>query len=96
VYHGHWFHPLKAQLDAFIAESQKSVTGEITVDLHCGNTVIAARRSAHSLFDPAVRSIEQDSFDQSRMSAVVETYAFESALLGGRTRRQAVIKAPEL
>lgn len=96
VYHGHWHHPLKAQLDAFIAESQRHVSGEITIDLHCGNAVIAGRRSDQSLFDPAVRSVERDSFDQSDMSAVVETYAFESVFLGGRNRRQAVIQAPEI
>lgn len=96
VYHGHWYHPLKTQLDAFIAESQRFVSGEITVDLRCGNTVIAGRRSDQSLFDPTVRSVEQDSFNQSGMSAVVETYAFESVFLGGRNRRQAVIQAPEI
>jgi argininosuccinate synthase len=96
VYHGHWFHPLKAQLDAFVAESQRSVSGAITLDLHCGTAAVAARRSDQSLFDPTVRSVELDSFDQSRMSAVVETYAFESAFLGGRNRRQAVIQAPEI
>ncbi|WP_433201515.1 argininosuccinate synthase [Dactylosporangium sp. CS-047395] len=96
VYHGHWHHPLKHQLDAFIAESQRCVTGEITLDLHAGNAIVAGRRSEQSLFDPAVRSIEQDSFDQSGMSAVVETYAFENVFLGGRSRRQAVIQAPEI
>lgn len=96
VYHGHWYHPLKTELDAFIAESQRCVGGEIAIDLHCGNIAIAGRRSGQSLFDPTVRSIEQDSFNQSEMRAVVETYAFESVFLGGRSRSQAVIQAPEI
>jgi argininosuccinate synthase len=84
VYHGHWFHPLKNQLDAFINESQKYVNGDITVELYRGNGTITSRASEHGLFDPDRRSVERDSFDQSRMGAVVETYAFENALLGRR------------
>ena len=87
VYHGHWFHPLKSQLDAFIGASQRHVTGEITVELHRGTAEITGRASTHGLFDPATRSVERDSFDQSRMTPVVETYAFESAQLGGRQQR---------
>lgn len=86
VYHGHWFHPLKCQLDAFIAESQKYVNGEITVELHRGSVVITDRASEHGLFNPATRSVERDSFDQSRMDVVTEIYAFENALLGKRNR----------
>jgi argininosuccinate synthase len=89
VYHGHWYHPLKAELDAFIDQSRGNVHGEITVELYRGNVTVICRSSTHSLFDPAVRSVERDSFDQSRMGAVVETYAFESSLLGRRNKRQA-------
>ena len=34
VYDGLWFSPLKRSMDAFVAESQKHVTGDIRMTLH--------------------------------------------------------------
>ena len=51
VYDGLWFSPLKRALDAFIAETQKHVTGDIRMTLHGGRAVVTGRRSASSLYD---------------------------------------------
>jgi argininosuccinate synthase len=64
VYHGEWFHPLKAALDAFIAQTQGVVSGTYTVDLYKGTIDIVSRQSAASLFFPEVRSISSASFNQ--------------------------------
>lgn len=64
VYHGLWFSPLKESLDAFIAETQRLVTGKIKAKLYKGNIEITYRESSHSLFAPEVRSIKSASFDQ--------------------------------
>ena len=45
VYDGLWFSPLKQALDAFIAEAQKHVTGDIRMTLHGGRAVVTGRRS---------------------------------------------------
>ncbi len=65
VYHGEWFHPLKAELDAFIEVSQKYVNGKIKVWLYKGNIDIVEReRPKSSLFFPEIRSINSKSFNQ--------------------------------
>ena len=64
VYHGEWYHPLKAELDAFVAASQPMVNGSYTVSLYKGNIDIVRRESPTSLFSPEIRSIKASGFDQ--------------------------------
>lgn len=64
VYHGEWFQPLKADLDAFIASTQKVVQGTWTVSLYKGNIEIVKRESAAMLFKPEIRSIAGSGFNQ--------------------------------
>jgi argininosuccinate synthase len=64
VYHGEWFQPLKANLDAFVASTQHVVQGTWTVQLYKGNIDILKRESAASLFKPEIRSIEASGFNQ--------------------------------
>lgn len=65
VYHGEWFHPLKADLDAFIEQSQKTVSGVTKVKLYRGNmTIVGRNRPTGSLFYPELRSIKASGFDQ--------------------------------
>jgi argininosuccinate synthase len=52
VYNGLWFTPLRAALDAFVAETQKTVTGSVTLSLYKGNIAIAGRASELSLYSP--------------------------------------------
>ena len=51
IYDGLWFSPLKQALDAFIAESQRYVTGEVRLHLSPGSCEVTGRRSPHSLYD---------------------------------------------
>jgi len=51
VYDGLWFSPLKESLDAFVAESQIPVTGEVRIRLEPGRCFVVGRRSPHSLYD---------------------------------------------
>lgn len=64
VYHGEWFQPLKADLDAFIASTQQHVQGTWTVKLYKGNIEIVKRKSPAMLFRPEVRSIASSGFNQ--------------------------------
>jgi len=64
TYHAEWYHPLHAALDAFIAETQKVVTGSFRVKLYRGNIEIVERESRTSLFSPEIRSIKARGFDQ--------------------------------
>ena len=64
TYHGEWYHPLKENLDAFIADSQRFVTGTFVVQMYKGNIDIVSRESAMSLFNPEIRDINRSGFDQ--------------------------------
>jgi argininosuccinate synthase len=51
VYDGLWFSPLKAALDAFMAETQRHVTGDVRLRCEPGRCTVAGRRSDVGLYD---------------------------------------------
>ena len=51
VYNGQWFTPLRQAMDAFIKETQKVVTGDVTLKLYKGNVIPAGIKSTFSLYD---------------------------------------------
>jgi len=64
IYRGLWFSPLREALDAFIAETQKYVTGTVRLKLFKGNATIVGRRSENSLYAPDLATYgEDDKFD---------------------------------
>jgi argininosuccinate synthase len=64
VYDGLWFSPLRDALDAFIAETQRSVTGEVRLELSSGRCEVTGRRAPHALYRPDLATYESgDSFD---------------------------------
>lgn len=50
VYYGLWFTPLKRALDAFMAETQRQVTGVVRLKLYKGNCTVVGRKSPNSLY----------------------------------------------
>ena len=60
VYNGFWFSPERDALQALVTESQKYVTGEVRVKLYKGNIMAAGRKSALSLYDEAIATMEKD------------------------------------
>ena len=50
IYNGLWFSPFKRALDAFVAETQRFVTGEVRVKLYRGTATVVGRRSPVSLY----------------------------------------------
>ena len=65
VYFGLWFTPLREALDAFVAETQKEITGTVTLKLYKGNMAIAGRESEFSLYRTDLSSFTMGaSYDQ--------------------------------
>ena len=56
VYYGQWFHPLREAMDAFIARTQKNVTGSVRIKCHKGQAILAGVRSPKSLYSTALAS----------------------------------------
>jgi argininosuccinate synthase len=88
VYDGLWFSPLKRALDAFIAESQRHVTGDIRMTLHGGRAVVTGRRSPASLYDYELATYDaEDTFDQSLAKGFVELWGLPTRIAARRDAR---------
>ena len=65
VYNGEWFTPLRQALDAFADETQKVVTGKVTVKLYKGNIIPTHISSPFSLYDDKLGGFtDVDTYDQ--------------------------------
>jgi argininosuccinate synthase len=90
VYDGLWFSPLKRALDAFVAESQEHVSGEVRVALHHGTATVVGRRSDASLYDYNLATYDAgDTFDQSLAKGFVELWGMPSKIAAQRDIRVA-------
>src|SRR5437588_7409824 len=64
-YYGLWFTPLRESLEAFVASTQKNVTGSVTLEPYKGNITVINRESEHSLYRTDLSSLTMgESFDQ--------------------------------
>jgi len=65
IYNGLWFSGLRQDLAAYVASSQRYVTGTVRVKLFKGNCQIVGRKSPFSLYDYSLATYDQgDVFDQ--------------------------------
>ena len=88
VYDGQWFSPLKANLDAFIDETQKYVSGEIRLELHAGRATVLGRRSETSLYDFNLATYDTgDTFDQSSARGFIDIYGLSAKTASQREER---------
>jgi len=91
VYDGLWFSPLKEALDAFIASSQRHVTGEVRLRCEPGRCFPVGRRSPESLYDYGLATYDAaDSFRHSDAEGFVRLWGLGvqtwAARQGGRSR----------
>ncbi|MBI4459664.1 MAG: argininosuccinate synthase [Acidobacteria bacterium] len=56
VYNGFWYTALREALDAFVQQTQQTVTGEVRLRLYRGNVSSAGCRSPFSLYAPDIAS----------------------------------------
>jgi len=88
VYDGLWFSPLKYALDAFVAETQAQVTGEVRMTLHGGRAVPTGRRSDASLYDFNLATYDEgDVFDQTLAKGFVQLWGLPSKIAAKRDQR---------
>ncbi len=73
VYYGLWFTPLREALDAFVENTQQSVTGTVTLALYKGNVGIAGRHSEFALYSPELSSFTMGaSYDQKDAAGFIQ------------------------
>lgn len=75
VYNGLWHSPLKKALDAFVNETQTSVTGTVIIKLFKGNVTVAGRMSKHSLYNAKLATYtEEDQFDHKASEGFIKIF----------------------
>jgi argininosuccinate synthase len=85
VYFGQWFAPLREALDAFVASTQKEITGSVTLSLYKGNVSVVSRQSEHSLYRTDLSSFTMgESYDQKDAAGFIRILGLPS-----RTRARA-------
>ena len=60
LYDGRWFSPLREALDAFVNETQKTVTGTVRMKLYKGNIYSAGVKSPYSLYSQEYVTFGED------------------------------------
>lgn len=60
VYNGFWYAPERLALQAYVEESQRNVSGTVRVKLYKGGIYVAGRKSAGSLYNPQIATMEAD------------------------------------
>ena len=85
IYNGLWFSPEREMLQAAIDESQKYVTGSVTLKLYKGRASVMVRKSDYSLYSEAHVTFEEDAvYDQKDAEGFINLNALRLKLLGRR------------
>ena len=75
VYDGKWFSPLREALSAFVDETQKTVTGQVTLKLYKGNIISAGSTSQYSLYNEEFVTFgEDDVYDQTDAEGFINLF----------------------
>jgi argininosuccinate synthase len=94
VYYGLWFTPLREALDAFVDQTQKDITGTVTLKLYKGNIAMGGRESEFSLYCTDLSSFTMgDSYDQKDAEGFIRILGLPARSLARLKQRQ---KAEEI
>lgn len=75
IYDGVWFSPLREAMQAFLEETQRTVTGEVRIRVSAGLARITGRRSPYSLYDMGLATYsEGDTFDRTTAEGFMALY----------------------
>jgi argininosuccinate synthase len=79
AYEGLWFTPLKAALDAFITESQKTVTGTVRLKLYKGNSTVVGRTAPNALYSKDLATYDPNStFDEAAAAGFIALWGLSA------------------
>ncbi|MFP7478630.1 argininosuccinate synthase [Terribacillus saccharophilus] len=98
IYDGLWYSPLTKALQAFIEETQQTVSGNVKVKLYKGHALVVGRESAESLysFDLATYKPE-DKFDHDAALGFIQLWGLPTKVQAEVARQQTVpTEAPSL
>ena len=75
VYNGLWFSAHRRDLDAYVASTQRHVTGDVRVRLHKGSCVVVGRTAPESLYQYHLATYDRsDQFDHKSAEGFIQIY----------------------
>ena len=82
IYNGFWFSPERRMLQSLIDESQKSVSGQVRLQLYKGNATVIGRESPNSLYSMKFVTFEDDAgaYDQTDAHGFIKLNALRLRL----------------
>ncbi len=79
AYEGLWFTPLKTALDAFISETQKTVTGTVRLKLYKGNATVVGRTAPNALYSKDLATYDPGStFDEAAAAGFIALWGLSA------------------
>jgi argininosuccinate synthase len=91
VYYGLWFTPLREALDVFVEQTQRDITGTVTLSMYKGNVSVVSRKSEFSLYRTDLSSFTMgEEYDQKDAAGFIRILG-----LPARTRAR-IFSKPEV
>ncbi|MFL6042378.1 MAG: argininosuccinate synthase [Gaiellales bacterium] len=79
VYNGLWFSPLRAALQAFMAQTTGAVTGVARVKLYRGGCTVIGRKAEASLYDHSLATYEEgDAFQHGAAAGFIHVWSLST------------------
>ncbi|MGE6259169.1 argininosuccinate synthase [Heyndrickxia sporothermodurans] len=93
IYEGLWYSPLKPALDAFVEETQKTVTGKVRVKLLKGTHVVVGRQSPYSLYNEELATYSKgDMFDHNAAVGFIKLWGLPTKVYSEIHSKQPITK----
>ena len=84
TYDGLWFTPLKRALDAFVTETQKTVTGSVRLKLYKGTATVVGRTAPQALYSKELATYDPNStFDEAAAAGFIALWGLPARQWAG-------------
>ena len=80
LYNGLWYSPLRTALSAFVAETQKTVTGTVRLKLYKGNIIKAGVKSPYSLYSEQICTFGESDYDQAQAGGFIQFWGLPTQI----------------
>lgn len=96
VYNGKWFTPLRDALQAFVAVTQRDVTGTSRVRLYKGNATLVGRKATYSLYREDLATFMDDEvYDQTDGEGFIALYGLPLRIKAAADRQRIARALPK-
>ena len=88
VYNGLWYSQHRENLEAYLQNAQRFVSGTVKVKFHKGNCIVIGRKSKYSLYDYQLATYDDsDSFDHKSAVGFIKIFSLPTTLQKKNTKK---------